>query len=329
MGRGQRIDWIVFLQNDSWRVCGDEEGGSDSLVQLRCMREENGPRKRLRTEDSIVNKIVTWFSITLVFFLSFSCKDTSTDVSPTALRVEQLRNVPYMLNRVIVRNSALNLNAYEPFHFLLGDSTVFGDDGCNAYQGRFALDDQTFTIYYSGETEKACNYLTRPQFDASLLGRRWRINILDTIILLQSRDTTFIFSSSWRNAVDHFSFTKSHWKLSSSNDTAFSFLSSVDLLPKFEITTNREFQFQWYYAPRNQIFPSNSLNGVYGVGDAQSILFYSTGWAYDSPSDAQVFLRDMLFLRRILKSTRYSYSETSFTLEMPSSGVYYNFTLDR
>jgi hypothetical protein len=230
-----------------------------------------------------------------------------------------------MLTKVHMDDSTLSQDEYEPFHFLIGDSIIFGDDGCNSYTGKFVLDNHILSIFEISYTQRGCS-TNKLRFNVCQLIRRWRLDIVDTTLMLRSGDTTIIFSSRWTRPVQGYTFTDRKWRLSSSTDTAFNFLSSVDLLPTLAITKNREFQLKWYFAPRNPIFQSNSIKGVFGIGNGQSICFYRTGGAYASPS---VGARDEAFVRRISEATRFIYSDTTFFLESSSGDVHYGFTLER
>ncbi|MBI4810286.1 MAG: hypothetical protein HY800_02340 [Ignavibacteriales bacterium] len=168
----------------------------------------------------------------------------------------------------------------------------------------------------------------KPKFEICQLRRRWGFNILDTVINLQSNDTTITFSSRWTKSVREYPFTLKKWKLGYSNDTAFNFLNLYDLLPKLTITQNREFRFNWYFAPRNDTFKSNCVEGVYGIGENQSIKLYYTGVAYSSPNDPPVAYQDGLFVFRITKSKRFAYSNTTLTLMNDLSNFYYTFVPD-
>jgi heat shock protein HslJ len=277
---------------------------------------------------SNVNKSIVSLIIILALLLSFSCKDASTIILPFSSRVEYFKNVPWIVARVDMGDSTLNQNDYEPFHFIIGDNIIFGDDGCNSYNGKFVLDNHILSVSAIGHTEMAC-FREKPLLNVCQLVRRWRLDIVDTTLMLRSGDTTFIFSSEWTRPVQEYTFTDKQWRLSSSNDTAFNFLRSVDLLPTLSISKGRKFQLNWYFAPQNPIFPSNSIQGVFGIGNGQSICFYQTGGAYASPQDPPVGARDVFFVNRISNATRFTYSNTMFVLYSPSGGVYYGFTLER
>jgi hypothetical protein len=215
---------------------------------------------------SILKKTIVSVALILELSLSFSCKDGSTITSPFASEVERFRNIPWILTKVDFGDRSLTLNEYEPFHFLFADSIIFGDDGCNSYRGQFVIEDQFMVVSWISHTEIGCSTM-RPQLNVCDLIRRWRLAVFDAALVLQSRDTTYTFSSNWTKSVIEYPFTDKHWRLIASNDTAFSFLNSHDLLPKLAITKTREFQFEWYFAPENPAFASNGVNGVFGIGN--------------------------------------------------------------
>jgi heat shock protein HslJ len=245
----------------------------------------------------------------------------------TSREIAELKNIPWTLTMASMGVRPLNLDAYEQFRFVIGDSTIFGDDGCNYYRGNIVVSDQVIEVNQVSRTEMGCPEM-KPQFNACRLLGRWRCVLLDTSILIYDGETTLTFSSSWTQGIHEYPFLSHRWKLSGSNDTAFTFLSSHDLLPRLTITENREFRLDWYFAPRNPIFPSNSMVGVFGVGKGQSIQFYHVGGAYASPQNPSAGLRDVLLNTRIIRSTKFSNSLTTLTLDNPVSGTHYEFSPD-
>lgn len=265
-------------------------------------------------------------SIVGTLFFLLSCADVSVDTadrSAPAADTLVLRNIPWVLTLVTMGDSVLKLDDYEPFHFVVGDTLVFGDDGCNSYTGGLELRNDSVTVRWVSKTSLGCG--GRRFNPCELLGT-WRIGIQDTSVVLTNAGTTLEFCSRFVNSVTAYNFVDKEWRLRASNDTATGSLQAVDLLPELGITSNREFTLRWYFTPRNPIFESNYVGGLFGIGDGESIYFYRMYGAYSHP-DGLSGLGDMYFVDRIIHSTHFSLSDTLLTMKRQSDGLFYEFVL--
>lgn len=259
---------------------------------------------------------------------SLSCQDSSSVTNappqqqPAVNPLQSIMNVPWTLTEAVFGDTSLDLRQYRVFKILVGDTIVYGDDGCNQYWGRYDVDTSCFTVSYIFSTGIACPgsaALTPCQLIAT-----WRIELRDTSFVFSTSGVRLTFTSSFTESIDTARFVK-RWKLQASNDLAFDSLRAADLLPILHISADRKFLFEWYFSPRNPLFPSNTVRGAFGIGRGGSICFYRTSERY-CPSPVPVTDRE--FVRRMTQATEFSISDTSLTIVRTDDGKRYQFVHD-
>lgn len=280
-----------------------------------------------------MKKYLSMVLIIAFSFISLACKDSSTGISSNKLTEPNwalIANVVWNLNEAKVGNNVLDLSKYKPFKFAIGDTSIFGDDGCNKYNGKTKIYKDSIQIYSVGKTLKAC-LSELLDFNACLLLGSWKVLCLDSLLLLEKNDTIFSFKSNFIEPIYNKPFVNKLWSLSSSNDTSFTMLQQYDLLPNLYFNVNREFSINWYFAPRNPIFNSNFVGGVFGIKNDMLITFYEIRLNYASPQipGVSIGLNDIRLVKRMISCESYTYTDTTFTLIKQPEQLYYNFTLTK
>ncbi len=259
---------------------------------------------------------------------SLSCEDSSSVTSAPPLQPQIVNpfrfimNVPWTLTQAVFGDTTLNLRVHRPFRILVGDTMLYGDDGCNQYWGKYDLDTSCLTVSYVFSTGILCP--GSAALNPCQMIAPWRIDLRDTSLVFSTTGICLTFSSSFTKPIDATRLAK-RWRLHASNDTAFDSLKAANLLPILHLTEDRKFLLEWYFSPRNPLFSSNSVGGAFGIGQGGSICFYRTGSQY-CPSP--VPLTDRMFVRRITEATTFDFSDSSFTLVRIQDGKYYRFVHD-
>ena len=267
-----------------------------------------------------------FLTVILVSVFALSCKETTTQpVIPPAIKytISQIKNVPYRLNRVSYGDSILNIQTLFPYGFAIDDTSIFGRDGCNRFSGSYVSDNDSITFLYIISTATAC--FPPSPFELCMLVGTWKLILADTTFVLKRHDTTIVFSSNCTMPIKGSAFTYTVWSLVSSNDTLFSLMESLHLLPTIEMSPQRQFELEWYPAPRNRYLLHNFMAGLFGIGENNTINYYSSRDEIVTPDNWTYDFNDRWFMMRILGSDHYSYTDSTFRLENRSEGFYYNF----
>ena len=274
-----------------------------------------------------MKKLLLFSQILVLLCLSLSCQDSPTAIGLPPPDVRSLRNIPFVLTEVRTGNISLNLGDYEPFHFLTGDSTIFGDDGCNHYWGGFTFEAPFFFVRNATRTLGGCR-ATKPQISPCELIRQWSLASYSNVIILRSGDTSLAFTSSYMKSALDFPGTGKSWRLCFSSDTAYRFLNSRGLILTLSFTATRQFELRYYYPPESDSSSADTETGYFGIGDRSSICLYIWGGGYNNFVHPWTGFRDVLFVNRLLQSNSYSYSSQTLTIRNSLTGVFSSFTLD-
>ena len=268
-----------------------------------------------------------YLTVIFVSVIALSCKDNSIQpFIPSAPKytIERMINAPLELKHVSIGDSVLNIRYWAPFQLVLTGTTLFGSDGCNYYDGKYRATNDSINVLEVGGSLVAC--FPNPPIESSKLKGRWKVEVCDTALHLKRGDTDLTFSGKYIQQIRDSSFTYSTWRLKSSNDTDLTLMKSLELLPTIMLTNKRKFELQWCFLPQNIKYTSNMITGIFGIGVSSAITMIGKTFRYYPPYPySWAWYRDRAFMERIIASTNYSYTDSTFRLENRSEGFFYNF----
>jgi heat shock protein HslJ len=266
------------------------------------------------------------FAAAVALVCAFSCKDssiTSTPIEPKT--VASITNIPWRLQKLTLGDSVVNLNNYAVFEFSIGDSTIYGNDGCNDFYGDCTARNESVFVPIVWRTLIYCN--TATQINTCLLADTWAVITYNTTLVLRRNDTSFTFSSAYTMPTGGKSFIAKRWTYFGSNDTAYSTARTPKLIPSLKMTANREFGVRWYYDHKYTGSSENDEAGNFGLGNEGLIYLNTRTYSYSHAAGEPCRWQDEAFMQRILWSDHYVYSDSSFRLINKSNGYYYDFVL--
>jgi heat shock protein HslJ len=267
-----------------------------------------------------------FLAILLAMLASFSCKDASTTPTEQADPIAAIKNVPFWLRNLSLGDSTVNLENYARFRFLVGDTRLIGNDGCNYYYGVYSYLNGFITFDSIMWTLVGCPSIN-PQLCPDLLLHQWEISVSDTLLMIKRSDTSFVFSSPYIKPLSGLSITGKLWHYIGSNDTSYQSRRTSNLSPVLRFMSNRKLGGCWYYNGLTTGSGFNDVEGVVAVAEKELICFLDYSIFPPSTSGVPYSGYDEAYLRNILRSTQYSNTDTTLQLINQSAGLYYDFVL--
>lgn len=276
-----------------------------------------------------MKKSLVFSQILVLLVLSLSCQDGPTSISSRPPDIGHLKNIPFTLTEIKTGPSVVNLDEYEPFHFLIADSNFFGDNTCNDFFGDFTLEGGYFNVTGVWRTALGCGEGSKYELVPCFLAGRWNFQSISNVIVLRSGDTSVTFESKWMKSLADLTCTDKKWKLSYSTGTEYDYLNSVGMVLTLSLTTERTYELRWFIPPDKASNSINSREGIFGIADINLIYFYGGGGGYSTSAHPGVGSRDLFFVNGITRSTCYSCSPRSLSIWNPSTGTHFLFRLDQ
>jgi hypothetical protein len=274
-----------------------------------------------------MKKSLLLFAVGIMLIGTFSCKDSSTDSVPIepANSFVAITNVPWWLQELTLGDSIVNLHNYAGFQFSIGDTAVFGNDGCNTYNSKCVSVADSITVSMLYSTLIAC--FMPEQLSPYLLLGKWAVTISDTMLVVYRNDTTMTFSSVYTKSTAGQSFISKRWSFSGSNDTTYRSELTPGLIPSIKMTAKRDFGLRWYYNHQYTGKDENDEGGTFGVGDSGRIYLYNRYHTYWHAAGEPNCWQDGMYMTRVMRSDHYSYTDSTFRLENRRDGYYYDFVV--
>lgn len=256
---------------------------------------------------------------TSMLFIS-SCSNSTEPEELSSIEISKAINIQWNLISVETPSHILNMNNYEPFKIVLLNTQIWGTDGCNFLQGDYSVKNDSLIISNGGITEIGCPSFNLFPFK-HLFGSP-KIMMRGRELVLLKNDTTFVYYSNYNKNISELNFLNDTLSLKSSNDNNISFFDSLGLYPKLILTSNKEFNIQWYNkSPENTGF-INQYSGVFGINENNGILFTKINSSYEGNG---VSIVDWELVDRIIESEKYEYNNSILKIINTNANTYYEF----
>lgn len=254
----------------------------------------------------------------LAAMLFVACRNMSTAPMHTSeLQFTEMVNVVWTLKNCTIAGKEMDLHPYKPFHLGYGKEEYFGDDGCNGFMGTYAVRNDSLFPKSGGMTMMSCDGNT---FSILPLISPYKTHISKDELTIFRRDTSYIYFSSFTKSPVDNPIAGKIWALVASNDPEFESLESLGALPRIFFHEDRRFNIKWYCVDGN-IFECNEYQGVFGIGEENTILFYRRG----SSVAGNVGLR---FVLNIMATSAYETNAEKLVLFHTGDGSTYEFIVE-
>jgi heat shock protein HslJ len=254
-----------------------------------------------------------------MLFIS-SCSNSIEPEELLSIEISQVINTQWNLISVETPSHNLNMNNYEPFKVVLMTNEIWGTDNCNFLQGNYFFTNDSLTISNGAITEMGCPFFT--VFPFNHLFSKPEIKMRGTQLVLLKNDTTYVYHSDFTKTFSQLNFLNDTLSLNNSNDNNISFFDSLGLYPKVILTSNREFNIQWYNkSPENTGF-INQYSGIFGINENKNILFTKINSSYEGNG---VSIVDWELVDRIIGSEIFEYNNSILKIFNTHTNTYYEF----
>jgi hypothetical protein len=250
-----------------------------------------------------------------------SCSNSTEPEEFSSIEISQVMNIQWNLISVERSSRILNLNNYEPFKIVLWNDKIWGTDNCNYLRGDYSVKNDSLLISNGGITEIGCPSFKLFPFK-HLFGNP-KIMMRGTNLVLLKNDTTYVYYSNYFKDISQQNFLNDTFSLANSNDNNISFFDSLGLYPKLILTSNKEFNIQWYNKPPENTGFINQYTGIFGVNENKEILFTKINSSYESNS---ISIIDWELVDRFAEANRFEYNGIILKLTNNSSNTYYEFS---
>lgn len=267
-----------------------------------------------------MNKLHLVFIVFASMLFISSCSNSTEPEELSSIKISQVVNIQWNLISVEAPPHILNMNNYEPFRIILWNDKIWGTDNCNFLSGDYSVKNDSLIISNVGITEIGCPAFTLFPFK-HLFGKSKIMKRGEDLILLKN-DTTYVYSSNYTEDISGQDFLNDTLSLRSSNDDNISFFDSLGLYPELILTSDREFNIQWYNKPPENTGFINFYSGIFGINENKEILFTIINSAYEGNG---VSIVDRELVDRIIGSKNFVYRGTVFKLINTYTNTYYNF----
>ena len=269
-------------------------------------------------------EIQTFFLLLLLVFF-IGCDDNSTNPVEQSLELSDVINIVWTLESFEVVGQEIGLSSFEPFNLIYREDTFFGDDGCNFFGATFEVKNDSIFPQDFATTLILCDVKSFPW---EHLTEPYRLQINKNKLKIHTNNSIYTYKSKFVNSVKNSPLIGKEWILTSSNAPEFELIKTHQLLPTLIFDENRGLDISWYCSDNN-ILGCNRRGGLYGIGDGNTILFYSKlNSSYSRPDDLEN-LEDLDLVERILKSSSYSVEGNLLTLSNESASTLFEFTVTK
>ncbi len=262
---------------------------------------------------------LSFFILFSMFFVS-SCSNSTGPEELSSIEISKVVNIQWNLISVETPSRYINLNDYEPFRIVLLNNTIWGTDNCNFLQSDYSIKNDSLIISNGGITEIGCPSFKL--FPFKHLFSNPKVMMRTKELVLIKNDTTYVYNSNYTENISGQNFLEDTLSLKNSNDNNIFFFDSLGLYPKLILTSNKEFNIQWYNkSPQNTGF-INQYSGVFGINENNGILFTKINSSYEGNG---VSIVDWELVDRIIESNKFEFNGTILKLINNDTNTYYEF----
>ena len=260
-----------------------------------------------------------FFILLSMLFIS-SCSNSTEPEELSSVEISKVVNIQWNLISVETPSRNINLNDYEPFRIVLLGNTIWGTDNCNFLRGNYSIKNDSLIISNGGITEIGCPSFNLFPFKHLFSNPKIMMRGIELVLL--KNDTTYVYYSNYTKNVLERNFLDDTLSLKNSNDNNISFFDSLGLYPKLILTSNKEFNIQWYNKSPEITGFINQYSGIFGTNENNEILFTKINSSYEGNG---VSIVDLELVDRIIESNKIEFSGTILKLINNNTNTYYEF----
>ena len=141
-------------------------------------------------------------------------------------------------------------------------------------------------------------------------------------LVLIKNDSTYVYYSKFTNDITPMNFLNDTLNLNNSNDVNISFFDSLGFYPKLILTSERNFNIQWYNKSPEVTGFINQYSGIFGLNDNKEILFTRLNSSYEGNG---VSIVDWELVDRIIESEIFENNNSILKIINSKTNTYYEF----
>lgn len=255
----------------------------------------------------------------ILLLINCSCSNSTNPEDISSIAISHVKNIQWNLVSVEISSNKVNVNNFEPFRIVLLSDKIWGTNNCNSLYGNYAVQNDKLIITGGGPTEVACP--SRNLFPFEHLFGNPKIMKRGRELILLKNDTTYVYYSNYTMDISGQNFLNDTLALNNSNDNDITFFDSLGLYPKLILSSNREFNIQWYNKPPENTFMINHYSGIFGINENGWILFTKINGSYEGG----VSLVNWNLVYRIIAANKFEYNNNILKLINTQTNTYYEF----